>query len=274
MKFWCFTDHFKDGERLQRMQDGELSYYRFDAWATLKHGIFTRHGGVSGAPWHSLNLGGNVGDEAGAVRRNHERMYAALGVDAARACSVWQVHGIDVVIVNGAVKGRRWLSRADAMVTDRLDTPLSMRFADCTPLLFHDPVRGVIAMAHAGWRGTVRGVGAHVVRVMQQSYGCKPADIQAGIGPSIGPDRYQVGEEVVAAVRDYFGSTAGLIRRDPADGTSYLDLWAANRRDLERAGVEQIEVAGICTATRTDDFFSHRAEHGRTGRFGAVLTLS
>jgi hypothetical protein len=109
---------------------------------------------------------------------------------------------------------------------------------------------------------------------MGVTYGSRPADIQAGIGPSIGPKHYQVGEEVVTAVRDHFGGDDGLIRRDPADGSAYLDLWAANRLDLERAGVGQIEVAEICTAEHTDEFFSHRAEQGRTGRFGAVLCLS
>ncbi len=250
-----------------------LTYYQFEMWPRLTQGIFTRQGGVSKAPWSSLNLGGNVGDEAPAVRHNHLLMYGTLGVDAARACSVWQVHSADVILVDGPVQGRRWLALADAMITDRPNTPLSMRFADCVPLLFHDPVQGVIGMAHAGWRGTVQGVAANTVRTMTTAYGCKPQNVMAGIGPSIGPDHYQVGEEVVAAVLQYFGSTDGLIRRDPDDGTAYLDLWAANRLDLERAGVEQIEIAEICTATRTDEFFSHRAEKGRTGRFGAVISL-
>lgn len=259
---------------MERVTHNGIVYYRFEGWPTLRHGIFTRHGGVSRAPWAALNLGGNVGDEAAAVRHNHELMYAALGVDGARACSVWQVHGRDTLIVSQPPRGRRWLARADAMVTDQPDTPLSMRFADCVPLLFHDRRRGVIGMGHAGWRGTVQGVGATVVRLMARAYGCRPADIEVGIGPSIGPDRYQVGEEVIDAVQAYFGTTDGLMKRDPADHTAYLDLWAANRLDLERAGVGQINVAGICTAERTDEFYSHRAENGQTGRFGAVLSLT
>jgi YfiH family protein len=218
-------------------------------------------------------MGGNVGDDPQAVRRNHELMYAALDLDEACACSVWQIHGADVILASKPVQGRRWLALADAMITDRPGAALAMRFADCTPLLFHDPVQGVVGMAHAGWRGTVQGIGAAVVRALSRSFGCKPANIQAGIGPSIGPRRYQVGAEVVEAVRTYFGTTDGLIRRDAADGSAYLDLWAANRLDLERAGVEQIEVAGICTAEHTDEFYSHRAEHGRTGRFSAVIAL-
>jgi len=260
----------------QLSRDG-LVYYQFEMWRDLnhvKHGVFTRKGGVSAAPFASLNLGGNVGDDPKAVRCNHERMYAMLGVDDARAVSVWQVHSADVVIANAPVPGRRWLAKADAMMTDRVGVPLSMRFADCTPILYCDPVRGVLAMAHAGWRGTVQGIAGETVRAMTRTYGSNPADIQAGIGPAIGPNRYQVGEEVVEAVRQQFGTTDGLIRRDPADGTAYLNLWTANRLDLERAGVGQIEVAEICTAEHTDEWFSHRAEKGRTGRFGAVLCLS
>lgn len=248
-------------------------FYQFEQWSRLRHGVFTRRGGMSPAPWNSLNLGGNVGDDPKNVRRNHQKMYSALKVRDDRACSVWQVHSADVIIAHGPARGRRWLAAADGLITDRTDTPLSMRFADCVPLLFLDPVKGAIGIAHAGWRGTVQGVAANVVRALSQAYGSRPVDIQAAIGPSIGPRRFQVGEEVVRAVDEYFGSQHNLIRRDPNDGTAYLDLWAANRLDLERAGVEQIEVAGICTAENVGEFFSHRQEKGRTGRFGVVICL-
>jgi polyphenol oxidase len=259
---------------LNRFTHNGLAYYKFEMWEGVTHGIFTRLGGVSDAPYASLNLGGSIGDDPQAVLTNHERMYAALDVDESRVCSVWQVHSADVIVATEAVPGQRWITQADAMIADRPGVVLSMRFADCTPVLFHDPVRGVIGMAHAGWRGTVQGVAAETVRAMSENFGSNPADIEAAIGPAIGPDRYQVGEEVVDAVQAYFGMIEGLVRRDPADGTAYLDLWAANRLDLERVGVEKIEVAGICTAQHTDEWFSHRAEHGRTGRFGAVLSLS
>ena len=258
---------------MERVEQDGLIYYRSSQWRALKHGIFTRKGGDSQAPFNSLNLGGNVGDDPRAVRRNHERMYAALGVDDGAVCTVWQVHGNDVIIAQTPVRGRRWLAYADAMGTDKAGTTLSMRFADCVPLLFFDPVRGVIGMAHAGWRGVVSGMAANTIQTMTQSYGCKRADIQALIGPSIGPDCYQVGEEVVTAVHAYFGSYEGLIRRSESDGSAYLDLWAASALDLRRAGIEQIETAAICTAANTHEFFSHRGERGRTGRFGAVMSL-
>jgi YfiH family protein len=219
-------------------------------------------------------MGSNVGDEAANVSHNHNRMYEVLNLNADRVCTVWQVHSADVITATQPNPEQRWLAQADGIVTDQPDTPLTMRFADCTPLFFFDPVQGVVGIAHAGWRGTVQGVGANTVRTMVQTYGCKPSNIQAGIGPAIGPDRYQVGEEVVDALVSYFGTIDNLVHRNPADGTAYLDLWEANRIDLERAGVEQIEVAQLCTAEHVDEFFSHRAENGRTGRFGAVLSLS
>lgn len=263
---------------MQRVIHNGLVYYTFDGWPSLTHGIFTRKGGVSGAPFASLNVGGTVDDDPAAVLRNHELMYGALTLDRRRACTVWLAHSTETVVINDAaaevMAERGWVARADGMVTDQPGRPLTMRYADCTPILFYDPVRGVIGIAHAGWQGTVRGAGVSVVRAMQKTYGCHPVDIQAGIGPSIGPERYQVGEEVVAEVRRHFGeSSSALIARDSTDGTAYLDLWAANALDLRRAGVEQIEIAGICTAENTDEFYSHRAENGRTGRFGVVLAL-
>jgi polyphenol oxidase len=250
-----------------------LRYYQVEHWAHLKHGIFSRHGGVSAAPWASLNLGGTVGDDLAAVRQNHEIMYGTLAAKQERAVTTWQVHSADVVIASKPVPGRKWLAQADGIITDKPDTPLVMRFADCTPLLYHDPVQGVIGIAHAGWRGTVQGMAANMVRAMQQAYNSKPADIQVVIGPAISRDCFQVGEEVVEAVQRYFGTLDGLMQRDPADGTAYVDLWEANALDLRRVGVEQIEIAGLCTVQRKDEFFSHRGDHGRTGRFGAVISL-
>lgn len=258
---------------MKRVVSGSLVYYQFAGWSGLKHGVFTRKGGVSPHPWASLNLGGNVGDHYSAVQHNQHLIYQTLDLPPDRICSVWQVHSADVIVVDGPIKGRRWIALADGMVTNCPNTPLTMRFADCTPLLFYDSVRNVIGIAHAGWRGTVTGIGANTVRTMVQAFGSNPRDIQVGIGPSIGPESYQVGEEVVQAVYDYFGTTDGMICRNADDRTAYLDLWAANRLDLERVGVEQIEVAGMDTATHTDEFFSHRAEKGKTGRFGAILSL-
>ncbi len=259
---------------LQRINAQGIGIYQFNMWADapLTHGVFTRQGGISAGPWDGLNLGGTVGDDPQAVAENHRRAYASLGLDAARACTVWQVHGADTVIAHHPTPHRKWINRADGMVTNQPGVPLMMRYADCVPILFYDPVQRVVGIAHAGWRGTLQGAQTSVVLTMRDAFGSNPAHIQAGIGPSIGPADYQVGEEVVAQVRDTFGTTEGLITR-AEDGSAYLDLWEANHRQLAAAGLDQIEISGISTARQTDEFYSHRAEQGRTGRFGAVIAL-
>jgi YfiH family protein len=261
---------------LQRIARGGPVYYQFDRWVdnkAISHGVFTRLGGVSCAPWASLNVGGTVGDDSEAVQRNLQAIFDTLELERARACTVWQIHSADAVVVTHRVDGRAWLARADGMTTNIPGLPLTMRFADCTPLLMYDPVQRAIGLAHAGWRGTVGQVGLNTLRAMQAAYGTNPEDVEVAIGPSIGPEHYQVGPEVVEAIQRAFGTAEGLIRR-ARDGSAYLDLWAANRLSLERAGVHKFEVAGMCTAKNVEEFFSHRAERGKTGRFCAVIALN
>ena len=260
---------------MEQREKNDLIYYQFEQLAGVTHGVFTRCGGVSDAPYGPLNLGRTVGDVPTSVDENYRRVYAALYVDAEQVCSVWQVHSGTVIVPTGPVPGRSWIAKADGMVTNVPGRPLVMRFADCTPILLFDPVQRAVGVAHAGWRGTVQGVGANTLQRMATEYGSRPADVRVGIGPSIGPGCYQVGEEVVAAAEAYFGDVSELIRRDPDDGSAYFDLWAANALDMRRNGVpdEQIEIAGICTMTNTHEFHSHRGEHGQTGRFAAVISL-
>jgi YfiH family protein len=258
---------------MQQIENNGLIYYQSALLDAVQHGIFTRHGGTSPVPWAALNLGGTVGDDVQAVRRNHELIYQVLDLDASQACTTWQVHGADVIVAHAPVQGRKWLARADGVITNKANLPLVMRFADCVPLLFYDPKQKAIGLAHAGWRGTVQGMGSNTVKAMQQAYGSQPEDIRVVIGPSISQEKFQVGEEVLEAVENHFGTVEGLMERDPSDGTAYVDLWEANRRDLEAVGVKHIEISGICTYQNTHDFYSHRAERGKTGRFGVVMSL-
>lgn len=258
---------------MQRQQSDGLAYYQFET-LDMPHGVFTRLGGTSEGHLASLNLGKTVGDDPANVTANRARMLAALELEPGAARTVWQVHGARVLAVNGVGPGpdEEPPPKADGIITDRPGLGLWMRFADCVPIILHDPVRGAIGMAHAGWKGTAVGIALATVRAMQQTYGSRPADLIVGIGPSICAERYPVGPEVVAAIRDAFGDTDGLVWRDKL-GKPHLDLWAANKRALHEAGVSQIEVSGLCTATHTREFFSHRAEQGRTGRFGALIRL-
>jgi polyphenol oxidase len=253
--------------------NGEIRYFQFEKLGQgLVHAIFTRKGGVSPQPWAALNLGSTVGDDLQHVRENRRRALGALELDPASVYDVWLVHGVNVAIAAAPRPAKEAHVKADVILTDKPGVTVLMRFADCVPILLRDPVRNVIGIAHAGWMGTVKGTVRFAVEAMQARFGSKPEDILAGIGPSIGPDHYEVGPEVVDQVkRSFHADAASLLSGDP--GRIKFDLWAANRLLLERAGVVQVEMAGLCTACHTEEWYSHRAEKGRTGRFGAIIAL-
>jgi len=249
-----------------------LRFYQFNS-LQVRHAVFTRHGGVSPKPWNSLNLGGTVGDEIERVRRNRLLCFETMDCKPDSIFDVWQVHSADAVCADVPRKFDEPYQKADIILTDKLDVTLFMRFADCVPILVHDSVKGVIGVSHAGWLGTVRDVAGATVDTMRERYGSNPSDVIACIGPSIGPDHYEVGDDVITQVRQTFGGDASLML-PLHGGKTHFNLWKANQYLLERAGVSQIEIAGICTACHTDDWFSHRAEKGKTGRFGALISLS
>lgn len=255
-----------------RTEDG-IRYFQFGLFdQTISHAFFTRVGGISPEPWASLNMGGAIGDEKDRVRENRRRGLVALGRTPASVYDVWQVHGINVAIAETPRPPETAQIQADIILTNRPGITLMMRFADCVPVLLHDPARGVVGMAHAGWVGTVLGTVRFAVAAMKESFGTNPADIKAAIGPSIGPDHYEVGRDVIARVQDAFGSASSeLISLQ--NGHTYFNLWEANRKLLQESGVSQVELAGLCTACHVSDWYSHRAEKGRTGRFGAFIAL-
>ena len=250
-----------------------LKYFQFESLPALAvHGVFTRRGGVSTGHCASLNMGGSVGDDPANVSANRVLAFGALGRDPESIFDVWQVHG---TTTSCAVEPRHPNShedKADIIFTDQSDVTLYMRFADCTPLLFVDPVKRVVGLAHAGWQGTVQNVAGAAVTAMRDRYGTQPADIYAAIGPAIGADHYEVGDNVIDAVRDSFGDYAEMLLPKVGE-RRHFDLWAANRLQLEQAGVLKIESANLCTACQTDDWFSHRQERGKTGRFGVLMGL-
>lgn len=255
-----------------REQDG-IRYLSFDIFPkSVTQAVFTRRGGVSPAPWASLNVGGLVGDDLAHVKENRIRSFDALGRDPASIFDVWLVHSTDVICTREPRDLNQPPIQADAILTDNPAVTLYMRYADCVPLMFHDPKKGVVGIAHAGWMGTVMGMAKAAVEKMASGYGCKPENILAAIGPSIGADHYEIGPDVITKVQDAFGKDAECLL-ESRNGRVYLDLWMANHIQLQAAGVEKIEIAGVCTACHLDDWFSHRAEKGKTGRFGALIGL-
>jgi YfiH family protein len=254
-------------------QHESLRFYQFEtlAFPGVVQAIFTRHGGVSPDPWRSLNVGGTVGDDAERVVENRQRSFRVFDRDMDSIHDVWQVHSAEVVQARAPCRDRS-PSQADAIITDNPQVTLFMRFADCVPIMLYDPARRAIGLVHAGWMGTVRGTARAAVEAMIEAYHTDPRDLQAGIGPSIGPDHYAVGSDVVALVEKAFGAQAER-HLQVRDGRTHLDLWSANEAILESCGVRSIEVAEICTACHVEDWFSHRREHGVTGRFGALIGL-
>jgi polyphenol oxidase len=256
------------------LQAGTLRYFSFESLDgdSLVQAVFTRAGGLSPAPWNSLNLGGTVGDDPERVFGNRMRAFQAMNRSPESLYDAWLVHSAEVVCADAPRDLAQTPPKADAILTDRPGVTLFMRFADCVPILLYDPRRRVIGVAHAGWLGTVRRVAAAAVAAMSARYGSNPLDIRAAIGPSIAAHHYPVGREVVDQVQASFGMDApALLPR--SNGGVQFDLWAANRLVLEQSGVKEIETAGICTACHLEDWYSHRGESGKTGRFGVLLAL-
>jgi len=250
-----------------------LRYYTFEIFPeNVIQAVFTRQGGVSPHPWDSLNVGGAIGDDITHVRENRIRSFRVLGRAPESIHDVWQVHSADVIYADTPRPLDTQYQKADIILTDNPQVTLFMRFADCTPILLYDPNKNAIGIVHSGWLGTVRGATRTAVQAMQRRYATNPADILAAIGPAIGLDHYEVGEDVISQVKDAFGADGESLLKVHGDRV-HFDLWKANRLLLERAGVTQIETAGICTACHPDDWFSHRGEKGKTGRFGALIAL-
>lgn len=245
-----------------------LTWSIFDGHG-VRAAVTTRDGGVSSGAYASLNLGLHVQDDPEAVRVNRERAAEAFGVTADDLVFAKQVHGREIATVTtGGQPG----IEADAMITAEPGPVLVIMVADCVPLVLFDPVRRVAAGVHAGWPGTVAGVTRATVERLVAD-GTDPADLLVGIGPSIHPDRYQVGPEVAEQARAAFGGRADEVIRPDGTGRWLFDLWQGNIIQLTEAGVrpEAIELAGLDTGPGTP-FFSHRSE-GPTGRFAALVQL-
>lgn len=294
-----------------------LQFSHYLQFPEITHGVFTRLGGYSTTPYKGLNASFSTGDSLENVLHNRLLVLQSLGLQAYPCATLWQVHGADVATLDpGETTWDDWRSdwphrsyqlegqelvwtikprrKADALITRQQKVTLALSFADCTPLLFYDPVLRVIGLAHGGWRGTARGIALATVEAMCDQFDCRPRDIYAGIAPSIGPCCYEVSEQVqklylgqiqfdemptLERYRDVLREAAVFSMKQRADRpgpTLHLDLQETNRNQLLMAGLlpEHIEMPGVCTGCRTDLFYSHRVEQGKTGRFPVVLALT
>ena len=261
-----------------------LEYYTFNLLKSvpgLVHAFTTRKGGVSEGDYKSLNMALHVGDSEQVVLENRKRVCGKIGINASLLIAGQQTHN-DLVAVVGAVhRGQGALSYAaslpdtDALITNEPGVPLSSYYADCVPLFLVDPVKLVIGLAHAGWRGTVLRIGEKTVREMNRVFGSDPSDCLAVIAPSIGPCCYEVDSRVINELGKGFSYWRELTQ-ETSPGKYRLDLWEANYRTFTDAGLrpENIVNTKLCTSCNTDLFYSHRAENGRTGRMASLIMLS
>lgn len=252
---------------------GTLEYLTAECIAA-PHGFTTRLGGVSTGDLRSLNLGMSRGDDPENVRKNYQILGDALGFDPHKVVLARQVHS-DIVY---EVTEKDWgtglyhghLPDCDALVTNIPGTALMVFTADCTPILFYDPVTGAVGGAHAGWRGTVKGIAARVVESMARLYGSRPEDLCCAVGPNIGPCHFETDGDVPEALLDAFGPEMESYIR-PHGEKYYVDLKAVNAWVLRKSGVRTIDISTACTMCSPDIFWSHRVTRGKRGSQGAVI---
>ncbi|UUZ85570.1 peptidoglycan editing factor PgeF [Paenibacillus sp. P26] len=261
-----------------------------DEWmrknARLSAGFTTRIGGVSTGAFDGLNVGLHVEDDPDSVVENRKRLAEAIHVPFDACTYAEQVHGKEIQVVTGEDRGagntsrERALQCKDGFVTNEPGVILHALFADCVPLFFYDPVRGAVGLAHAGWKGTVLQIAKMAVETMSAAFGSKARDLKAAIGPSIGVCCYEVDDGVIARVDKVLMELGPLsepeafYERKP-NGKYMLNLQQLNRQIMIKAGImaSNIEISGLCTSRRTDLFFSHRKEQGKTGRMAAWIGI-
>lgn len=247
-------------------------------WAGVPHGFSTRLGGVSPAPWDSLNLGASRGDDRSNVAENFRRFRAAIGAPGGPLVKNHQVHGTLVRSVTAADREAPEsipAVDADGLVTDEPGVTLTVFSADCLPILFYDPVRRCAAAVHAGWRGTAAGIAAEAVTAMTVRYGCRAEDIRAAIGPGISRCCFETTGDVPAALLEHLGGQAMPCITDHQTGKFHVDLKRANTLWLKSAGLREahISLCSACTACARDEFWSHRLVGRTRGSMAAMICL-
>jgi YfiH family protein len=256
-----------------------LFFENLSSHNSLFHAVSTRIGGVSREPFESFNLGLNTEDTYENILSNHMALSKALRFDLQTLTSSHQVHGNNIISVEKKPDKRtpftleHTFNGFDSLVTDQPGITLMVRVADCIPIIFFDTVKKVLAVVHAGWKGTLGEIAAKTVKEMVNRYSSRACDIKAGIGPSIGPCCYYVQKYVADLYYNKFSDAEIFIKKEK--NGFFIDLWEANRLQLIMQGCreENIEISALCTSCNSHLFFSNRREQGKTGRFGLLAGL-
>ena len=269
--------------RLEGWDSGVSAYVPtcFDPYPWATSFFSTRLGGVSPRPYDDLNMALHVGDQDLHVIRNRLLFFGSLDIPLNRVAFAQQVHEPSVTVVDESHAGCGAWTRAsevpatDAMITASPFVCLAVMLADCVPVLILDPVSEAIGVAHAGWRGTTTGVVSATVRRMEEAFGSRPSDLVAAIGPCISPASYEVGEEVVAAVRSHFKQDSDRVICTDRTST-FFDLWTANEIELTSCGLSEnkIDIIRVPTEAESSQLYSERRMGRPCGRFVAGMMMS
>ena len=240
----------------------------------------TRLGGVSRGQYASMNMSFTNGDNKDNVVKNYEILLSHLGLDYKKAVLSHQTHTNNIRIITEKDIGKgivieRDYDDVDGLITNLKGVTLVTQYADCVPLLFFDPVEGVIATSHAGWRGTVKEIGLKTVLKMKETFGSLPENILAAIGPSIDMCCYEVDDPVINEIKALNYLDYNKVFFSKGNGKYQLNLKEANRQILTHAGIknENICVSDLCTCCHSEIFHSHRATAGKRGNLAAVIAL-
>ena len=253
-------------------KQGTLEYLTAEGIA-VPHCFTTRLGGVSTGQFNSLNIAIKEGETEENVVKNLSILASSLGFQMENLVLTRQTHTNWVRVVTKADHlgpFHREYPECDALVTNDPGTALMIFTADCTPILFHDPVTGAVGAAHAGWRGTATAIAKNVVEAMVREFGCDPANIRAAIGPNIGFCHFETDSDVPDAMVEAFGDEVKPFIEARGE-KYYVNLKEINALILRRAGLRHIEISKECTVCQCGRFWSHRVTGGLRGSQGAII---
>ena len=267
---------------LHIVKQDDLVYIQFpklEKVEFVRHIFSTRHGGVSTGDASAMNLSFNKDTDSENVIKNFEILCSAANIDTENLVLSHQTHTNNVITVDASHRGtgirKPSFCDVDGMITGEKNVALVTQYADCTPLVFCDPCKRVVATSHAGWRGTVKLIGKVTVDKMVEEFGCDPENIIAGIGPSIGKCCYEVDDPVINEFKKLKDLSLSSFITPKENGRYMLDLAEANRQILILSGIknENIDVSDICTCCNSKDLHSHRATKGKRGNLALIIQM-
>jgi len=256
---------------MRKMLQGRLSVFKFESFKNYKniaHFVTTKEGWISG------NKPRFTGDSESIYAGFRKELAVSCELDADQFVFPRQTHSDRVVVVTSE-NFTNTIDDTDALITNESGIFICVQTADCVPILLFDPVKKVVAAIHAGWKGTISKIAMKTIQQMTEKFGCNPADIVAGIGPSIHIHAYEVGPEVLEMVQSNFSNSLALLKPSLTEGKAFFDLWEANKTVLIESGLteENIEVMGLCSFEHANLFYSARRDGIDTGRMVSGIRL-